>query len=319
MRLTKQLLSLFLILVFFAAFNGSMYLLFTSRCTANFGSSPEARAKAIDVENYLPFDENSRIVKLDASVKITEDIPVLDGAAALLPVFSAFAHAVYPEESCSFDGENYTSDSALQYRNTRGAYKAVVDGDVDLIFCASPSEAQKAYAEEQGAELIFVPIGREAFVFLVNGNNPVDALTQEQIRMIYAGQYTNWSQVGGPDRIINPLTRQEGSGSQTALSNFLHGVTIKKSPLAPLGGSLGFSFRYYVEGIVGNGQIKLLAVDGVYPSEENIRNGTYPLVSEFYAVYRADNDNANVQLLLDWILSEEGQRIITASGYVGIN
>lgn len=318
MRLFKQILSLLLVLALFAAFNSGMYLLATSRCSAYFGTSPETKAKAIDVENYLPFAENSQIVKMDASLKITEDIPVLDGAAAFLPVFSAFAHAVYPEDSCHFDGNDFAADSALQYRNTKGAYQAIVDGDVDMVFCVAPSEEQMQYAKERGVELVFVPVGREAFVFLVNENNPIDALTQEQIRMIYSGQYTNWSEVGGPDRIINPLTRREGSGSQTAMLSFLDGAVIRKSPLALLGGSIGFSFRYYVEDIVGRSEIKMLSIDGVYPNEENIRNGTYPIINEIYAVYRKDTSNENVSVLLDWILSDEGQQIISKSGYVGV-
>lgn len=317
MKLFKQILSLLLVAALFLGFNGSVYLLVTRRCANNFGSA--INAKAIEPEKYLPFCEDSQIVKLDGSLKITENIPVLDGATALLPVFSAIANAVYPADSCEFDGTQFTPQSSLQYRNTAGAYKAVVDGDADIIFCGSPSEGQLAYAQEQGVELVFVPIGWEAFVFFVNADNPVNALTQEQIRGIYSGEYTNWSQVGGPNRIINPIDRKEGSGSQTRMLRFMDGEAMKKSPFAFLGGSIGFSFRYYVEGIVDNEAIKMLAVDGVYPSAENIRNGSYPIINHFYAIYRADNSNENIEILIDWILSDEGQQIISQSGYVGLN
>lgn len=317
MKLFKQLLSLVLIVAMFAAFNGSIYAVVTRRCANNFGSASNARA--IEVEKYLPFDENSEIVKVESSLKITENMPVLDGATALLPIFSAVAEAVYPEDSCEFDGENFVADSSLQYRNTKGAYKAVVDGNADIIFCAGPSKEQKAYAEENGVELVLVPIGYEAFVFFVNSNNPVENLTKEQIQDIYAGEYTNWKEVGGTDRIINPVHRQEGSGSQTAMLSFMDGREIKKSPLAFLGGSIGFSFRYYVDGIVGNESVKMLSVDGVYPNAENIRNGSYPIINNFYAIYRADNSNENIEVLIEWLLSEEGQKIVNESGYVGVN
>ena len=99
----------------------------------------------------------------------------------------------------------------------------------------------------------------------------------------------------------------------------MKGEEMTPAPLAILGRSIGFSFRYYVEGIVGNASVKMIAVNGVYPSEENIRNGTYPLVSEFYAIKRKDDANPNIQLLLDYILSPEGQRIIEESGYTGIH
>jgi phosphate transport system substrate-binding protein len=92
----------------------------------------------------------------------------------------------------------------------------------------------------------------------------------------------------------------------------------EKHPLAITGASIGFSFRYYMDGIVGNDSVKMLSLNGVYPSAENIRNRTYPVVAQFYAVYRADNENENIGVLIDWLLSDEGQRLIEETGYVRI-
>ena len=63
----------------------------------------------------------------------------------------------------------------------------------------------------------------------------------------------------------------------------------------------------------------MLSLNGVYPSAENIRNRSYPIVAQFYAIYRADNTNENIPVLIDWILSDEGQELIEKSGYVRIN
>ena len=52
---------------------------------------------------------------------------------------------------------------------------------------------------------------------------------------------------------------------------------------------------------------------------DNIRNGTYPIIAKFYAIYRKDNKNENIPVLIDWILSNEGQEIIEKTGYVSIN
>ena len=166
--------------------------------------------------------------------------------------------------------------------------------------------------------MVYVPIGYEAFVFFVNENNPVDNLTKEQIKDIYSGEITNWADVGGADRIINPLDRPEGSGSQTVMLKFMGGREIEKNALGIFGGAIGFSFRFYVDGIVANDGIKLLSVNGIAPTEENIRNGSYPLIYQFYAVYRKDNDNENVKRLVDFILSEDGQKIIDENGYTPI-
>ena len=165
-----------------------------------------------------------------------------------------------------------------------------------------------------------MPIGLEAFVFFVNGQNPVNDLSVEEVRDIYAGEYTNWSEVGGVNRTINPLSRLEGSGSQSAMEAFMKGREIApKSPFALTGASIGFSFRYYMDGIVNNDDVKMLSLNGIYPDEENIKSREYPVVMEFYAIYREDNPNENIRALIDWILSDEGQTLIEESGYVRIN
>ena len=327
MRLRKQLTILALIVLVFAAFNLSMYQLLTRRLSNNF--SDTSQAKMIDVKNYLPHEKESDLPKIEASLKLTENLPVLDGAAALVPVYAAIIDNVYPEGCVTYEGgtfsddnyygENFAENSAMQYKNTVRGYQAIVDGSTDILFCAGPSEEQKQYAKEQGVELVYVPIGLEGFVFFVNENNPVENLTVEQIRKIYACEYKNWSEVGGANRIINPVTRLEGSGSQTTFEAFMGEYEIgMKSPFAIMGASIGFSFRYYMDGIVENDSVKMLSLNGVYPSAENIQNRTYPIVAQFYAIYRADNDNENIPVLLDWILSEEGQDLIEQCGYVRI-
>lgn len=327
LRIVKQIGLLVLVIALFVTLNFSMYLLFTRRLTNNFSGATQA--KMIDVGKYLPHEENSDLARVDSSLKLTENLPVLDGAAALVPVYAAVIDNVYPAGSVTYEGgtfsddnyygENFAPDSKMQYKNTVRGYQAIVDGTTDILFCAAPSAEQKQYAEDKGVKLIYVPIGLEAFVFFVNEKNPVENLTADQIRGIYAGDYTNWSQVGGANRVINPVSRVAGSGSQTTMEAFMGDRKIgQKSPLAFTGAAIGFSFRYYMDGIVGNETVKMLSLNGVYPSAENIQNGSYPMIARFYAIYRADNTNENIPVLIDWILSEEGQRLIEDSGYVRI-
>ena len=327
MKLKRQMAALAAIVVLFALFNISMYQLLTRRLSNNFSGATQAQM--IDVGSYLPHEDSSKLPKIESALKLTDHLPVLDGAAALVPVYAAVIENVYPVGCVTYEGgrfsadnyygENFAADSAMQYKNTVRGYQAIVDGTTDILFCAGPSAEQMWYAEEKGVELVYVPVGLEAFVFFVNEQNPVDNLTVEQIRKIYACDYTNWSEVGGPNRIINPVTRLEGSGSQTAFESVMGGQKIgKKSPLAITGASIGFSFRYYMDGIVGNDTVKMISLNGVYPSAENIQNRTYPIVTQFYAIYRKDNDNPNIPILIEWLLSDEGQRLIEKTGYVRI-
>lgn len=286
-------------------------------------------APNIDVYEYLPFREDSKIVKIDSkTLKLTEDLPVIDGAAAFFPVYSAFVNAVYPETTELYDG-------TFVYNNTPDGYQSLAERSTDLFIGVYPSEEQKAYAESLETTFEFTPIATEAFVFFVHKDNPVDNLTIEQIQGIYSGEITNWKQVGGRNEEIAAFQRNEGSGSQSMLRRFMgdkpimeaptelvnsmmSGIIEKVSDYRSKSNSIGFSFRYYVEGIIQNPDIKMLSVNGVAPTAENIRNGSYPIVTPMYAVTYRENTNENVDRLIDWMLSDEGQDIIEKTGYVGI-
>lgn len=314
------------VISFFVFVNVFLYVTLTSRLGNNY--SGVSQTKMVDVARYLPFEETSNLAKTGSSMHFSseDDLPVLDGAAALVPVYASVIDLVYPEGSVTYEGgsfsddnkygENFAKDSVMQYQNTIRGYDALLEGSVDLFFTAHPSENQMKTAKEKGIEIELVPVGLEAFVFFVNKNNPVESLTTDEIRSIYRGNITNWKEVGGPDRSINPLLRVKNSGSQTMMEKFMENDMIKRrSIFAVFGASIGYSFRYYLSGMVANDNVRMLAVNGVYPNAQNIRNGLYPLTSSFYVVCKKDNPNPNVRKLVDWLLSPEGQRLIEACGY----
>ena len=283
----------------------------------------------IDIHEYLPFDEDSKIVKTDSkTLKLTENLPRIDGAAALFPVYSAFVNAVYPNTTKLHDG-------IFEYNNTPDGYRLLAEKETDIFIGVYPSDEQRAYAEENQTTFEYTPIGTEAFVFFVHKDNPITNLTTEQIKDIYSGKITNWKDVGGKNEKIAAFQRNEGSGSQSMLKRFMGDTPITDAPTEMVNdlmagiieqvadyksktNSIGFSFRYYVEGIIKNPDIKMISIDGAAPTSENIRNGSYPILTPIYAVTYKENQNGNVDKLLDWILSDEGQYIINETGYVGI-
>ena len=313
-KLVKQILSIVGVVTAFVVTNVFIYYVFTNRCINDFSS--QMQAKSVEVDEYLPFAKETKIVKKEGT-KLDGDLPKIDGAAALVPVFNSFVYSLYPESSVKYENGDFTADSALQYHNTRGAFKGIVDGDVDIAFCASPNKDQIQYGLDKGVELELTPIGRESFVFIVNTNNPVDNLSMQQLKDIYTGKITNWKDVGGANRPINVLQRNKGSGSQTALEKLI-GEEVKPNMFGPLGASIGFSFRFYVEELTKHGHIKMLELNGVYPNKENVQNESYPIVSNFYAVTRKGETNPNVQKVLDFVLSPTGQDIIDEVGYVSL-
>ena len=282
----------------------------------------------INVNEYLPFVEDSKIVKFDSkTLNLTNNPPIIDGATAAFPVYSAFVNAVYPETTKLYDG-------VFEYNNTVGGYRALAKKKTDIFFGAAPSKEQIEYATSQGTVFKYTQIGTEAFVFFVHKDNPVDSLTVEQIKGIYSGKIKNWSEVGGTDEEIVAFQRNEGSGSQSMLIRFMGNTPIMDPETREIkgmggiieevvdyqskSGSIGFSFRYYVEGIIKNPDIKMIAIEGVAPTVENIKNKSYPITTPVYAVTYENNPNPNVDVLINWILSDEGQYIIEQTGYVGI-
>ncbi|MTD31262.1 PstS family phosphate ABC transporter substrate-binding protein [Planomicrobium sp. YIM 101495] len=282
---------------------------------------------------YQPFTDSEKLARLDgdASFQMEEPLPSLDGATALYPLYAAFTEAVYPEDVYEPHSPEY---SKVISSTTPVAYDYLIDGTADIIFAAGPSEGQLKAAEEAGVELQLTPIGREAFVFFVNTKNPVEDLSSEEIRSIYSGETVNWSEVGGRDDDIRVFQRPEDSGSQTTFIKFMNDVPIMEPEIeevaSGMGGiieevasyrnhknAIGYTFRFYANEMVQNDKIKLIAVDGVEPTIDTIRSGEYPMASEFYAI-TAGSDNPNIEPFLEWILSEEGQRLVEETGFVSV-
>ncbi|MDR1163159.1 MAG: substrate-binding domain-containing protein [Candidatus Accumulibacter sp.] len=309
-------------------------------------------ANDIDFGKYRPFSENVSRLPQAPTLKIRDDIPVLDGALALYPLYAAYATALYPERDYSirmrynhrtqtsfgfYDGGYYENDRGrdrkkeeknshqVHFTNTIDGFKGLLDGRVDIFFMAELSEEQKKMAEEKGVKLKYTPLGKEAFVFFVNAKNPVDDLSREQIRAVYSGKITRWDDLGGRGA-IRAFQRNENSGSQSAFLRVMRGAPLTKPPTVERNGSMGgiidvvadyknhenaigFSFRYFTNVMVRNDQIKLLKIDGVAPTVENIRNGSYPLAAPYYAITREDTKNPNVPKMLKWFVSEQGQAL----------
>ena len=289
----------------------------------------------INTEEYLPFDENSKIARLDkeASLKFTifDDLPVIDCAAALFPTASAFINATYPSNIPPLNRE----DSPFKYTNTPGGNWALANGEIDFMIGVKPQDYYQEIAAENGYALESVPIGKEAFVFFNNAKNPVESLTIEQIRGIYSGEITNWKQVGGEDLDIQVFMRNGNSGSYSALEklmgdlqmaepkkefvfDLMSGIVQAASDYENHRGAIGFSFRYYVTDIVSENGIRFIPIEGVEPTIETVTSDEYPLVDNLFISYRKGYMTEEMQLLLDWILSEEGQLLVERSGYAPV-
>lgn len=290
--------------------------------------SPRTISERINSGDFEPA-ENSKLTALqgEPELKLMHNWPRMDGATAALPLYASafYGLSVLPADVQSWE--------YLQNSRTPEAWNNLIAGKTDIIFVAQPSAGQKQRAEASGVKLIYTAFAREAFVFITNNENPVQSLTEGQIRDIFSGQITRWSDVGGENKIIQPWQRPEDSGSQTIMlakvmqgmpmarptetevATSMNGVINQVAEYQNTRGAIGYTFRYYATQMNDNKYIQLLAINGIAPSVENIHNGTYPYVADVYMVTR-ENPTPETQKLGNWFVSPQGQRLVQDVGYV---
>ena len=253
-----------------------------------------------------------------------ENMPVIDGSTANIPLIEAVYSVLL----------GIPRNEAAQMVNTSGtddAYSNLLWGNADILLVYSPSPNT---LRDYETELEMAPIGRDGLVFLVNIANPVETLSPEQLVSIYSGQTCNWAQVGGEDVEIKAFQRQYRSGSQTMMNELvMKGVPMANAAseyvISEMGGlidtiaeydnaqsAIGYNVYYFVSQMEMNENVRMLSVSGVAPSTQSISDGSYPFVSDFYAVIKADTpEDSPARVLYDWIQSADGQNLVKHEGY----
>ncbi len=266
-----------------------------------------------------------------AVVFTRENMPRLDGSTATAPLAQAAAAVLLGES------EEDVAD-LIDFSRTTESYRQLMQGNADLLIAAEPNAAVFDEMEEAGFEVQMEPLATDALVFMVNEDNPVDSLTTEQLRGIYSGEITNWSEVGGADLDIVPFQRNAESGSQVLMEKLvMDGTEMTEPPegymIASMVGlmdavkeydnssnAIGYSVYYYAHDMQMAGGLKLLKIDGVAPEAATIRSGEYPFLNPYYvAMNAAEPEGSMTRVLYDWLLGPDGQKLVDMKGYVSVN
>jgi phosphate transport system substrate-binding protein len=329
----KQLLSVLTVFVLAMGTGATVQWHRSKTVLPSYGFKYGGGYSSTDLRPYEVTNPDNKLPKLGSAstftIKNPSEMPILDGAEAAYPVYSAFANATY-ENIKKVMGEK---GEIVSFTNTIHAYERLLSGEVDIYFGAEPSKEQQEDAKKAGKELVMTPIGKEAFVFFVNPNNKVASLTVSEIKGIYSGKINNWSELEGNNKRIIAFQRPENSGSQTLLEKIMGDTPIMK-PLKEdvpegMGGiieqvadyrnydnSIGFSFRFFATGMKANSDIKLLAINGIKPNPENIASGKYPFTASLYAITVKDNPKKKIQPFLEWMQGQQGQELVEKIGYI---
>ena len=269
---------------------------------------------------YMCFTNDVEIIKSseDEILFSKENYPIIDGSTATLPLAEAF--------KANFTGTDI-NEVEVEHSNTLDAYKKLIDGDVDLILVLDLTE--------DNIELEVVPIVKEALVFMVNKENPIENLSLDQIQDIYSGKIKNWNEVGGQDSKIIAFQKPENSGSQTGMLKLvMQGIkmieplkeTISQdvadivnviSDYDNRENAIGYSYYYHAKTMYPIDEMRILSVNGIKPTYENIQTGLYNIQTQYYAVIRKNEpENSDTRKLLKAMISERGQDVAKEAGYV---
>ena len=271
------------------------------------------------------------------AARLDEQMPSIDGSTSTLPITQAVYQALFT------NGIRHPANP-VTHSKSHASYERLINGEVDMLFASVyPASDILELAQEKDVELELIPIAYDAMVFFTNADNPATGLTMQQISDIYVDNaYSNWSALGGPDALLYPYCRNNDSGSHAQMERyFLNGKEINETirqettsyamqsiltdvidaqTADPTGYALGYSIYYYywnANTVLGTAEhLKLLAIDGVVPTDETIANGSYPLSNNTYIVLRKDTStDAPARRLAAFMLTEAGQQCVENAGY----
>jgi phosphate transport system substrate-binding protein len=234
------------------------------------------------------------------------------GSTTLLPVTQAASE--------EYQRQHPTVKVNVQGGGSSAGIEAVANGAVEIGMTS-----RELKGEEEKLELTKIPVALDAIAIIVNPSNPIDTLTGQQARAIFSGEITNWAELGGEDKKIVVVNRDEASGTREAFSKLLMGDEkfTKVAVVQPGNGqvraivsSTKEAIGYLSLGYV-NKEVKTVALDGVKPNLDEIKAGRYRLQRTLYYLIKGDVSSL-AQDFIDFVLSDETQETIIGSEFIPI-
>ena len=241
----------------------------------------------------------------------------LQGSTTVLPIAQASAEA-YMEK-------HPDADIMVRGGGSGTGIAALIDGATDIANSSRPMKTKEMkQAREKGVNPVGTVIALDGIAVIVHRSNPINEISLEDLKKIYTGNTSNWSSLGAKGKIV-VVSRDAASGTfevfnekvltgakltESALmqaSNLEIARTVEQTP-----GGIGYVGLGYI-----SDKVKVLKVNGVTPSEQTVRNGSYPLARPLY-MYTNGAPKGLAKSFIDFILSNEGQKIVRDNGFVPV-
>ena len=215
---------------------------------------------------------------------------------------------------------------------THGAWLNIADKKADIALLAAPTEEEETYLKEKGVEVEMKLYGGDGLVFIGNSACGVTDLTLDEVRAIFRGEITNWSELGGADHAIHVLYRDDQSGSQRLFEKMvfkgedapdyealgfkrLDEMSTLVSACLDDPYAIGYSIMTYLNDVYSNEALLAFSLNGYSATPENVRTGDYPLGTKGYVVIRSDEpEDSPARRLYNWFGSPLSDTFLSSCG-----
>jgi phosphate transport system substrate-binding protein len=209
---------------------------------------------------------------------------------------------------------------------------ALINGTTDVCEAsrAMKDAEKKQLADKAGAPPVEITVAKDGLSVYVNDTNPINELTMDQLKAIFTGKVTSWKELGGADSKIIPYSRENSSGTYvffkehvlqnadyTPRAQAMPGTAAVVNAVVKEKFGIGYGGAAYAKGIKVLKIKKDAATPAIAPADKTIKDGSYPLSRPLFFYVRA-KPSAEISAFTDWVLSAEGQGIVTKVGYFPI-
>ena len=292
--------------------------------------------------NSLPkFDNNSQVSNIAEVPQVNDDSSVVLLQSELPRIeTSELTQGLVTELVRDFTQNNEISESDINSEVTDEGFNRLLNDEVDVLFSTYPAEDILQLASMRGIELDIIPIATDGFVFFVSVDNPVSGLKVSDVQKIYNGQVNNWSQIGGENQASKAFQRPNNSPSQIEMiASVMKNLQMIDSPKDIFydknfgkiddviaiydnsAGAIGYSYLYetkllYDTDAKSDSTVKILKINDVAPNYDTIKNGTYPIRTNYYLIKNKMNTSESLNIFVNAVLSDRGKRVIKEAGYI---
>ncbi|MCL2610820.1 MAG: phosphate ABC transporter substrate-binding protein [Defluviitaleaceae bacterium] len=258
----------------------------------------------------------SSLVILSACASEAEGTITVAGSTTVTPIMRELAVAFANETGIH---------AQIQEIGTSSGINATIEGASDIAM------SSRALRDEELASLTPINFAVDGMAVIVNPSNPINNLSLEQVTSIFAGEITNWSEIGGNNAIITVVSREEGSGARTSFEGFVgltdSGISLIRRDALIFNGTGGIiaavsgnrnAIGYVTAGVLDGINVTDVSINGIRFSGETVLNGTYIFANNFYIAYGVDASE-DTRAFVDFIMSTAGQAVVAAAGFVPVN